>query len=145
MSQAFPRSLCPEQMLARIPARGARRIVFGSRAEACAALHDRCSHRFAPLSRGTLQDGVIKCGHHGLRFEGSDACVHNPHGTGAPPKAARLRIHRALERHGLIWWWSGDATKADDSLIPDYSFAPAAPAPRAFAASLRSPDAPTDQ
>jgi phenylpropionate dioxygenase-like ring-hydroxylating dioxygenase large terminal subunit len=27
----------------------------------------------------------------------------------------------AVERHGLLWWWGGDATRADPDLIPDYS------------------------
>src|ERR1043165_1918502 len=29
--------------------------------------------------------------------------------------------HAAVERHGLLWWWGGDAALADPALIPDYS------------------------
>jgi phenylpropionate dioxygenase-like ring-hydroxylating dioxygenase large terminal subunit len=122
----FADELLPGQMLARTLLEEPI-VFFRQPGGGIAALHDRCSHRFAPLSCGKLLDGVIQCGYHGLRFEGSGACVHNPHGTGALPKAAQLRSYPALERHGLIWWWGGDSAKADDRLIPDYSFAPAAP------------------
>ena len=51
------------------------------------ALADRCPHRFAPLSMGRVCDGgaSVQCPYHGLRFDGSGACVHNPHGDGRIP------------------------------------------------------------
>jgi phenylpropionate dioxygenase-like ring-hydroxylating dioxygenase large terminal subunit len=33
----------------------------------------------------------------------------------------RGATYPALERHGLLWWWPGEATLADPNLIPDYS------------------------
>jgi len=91
------------------------------------ALTDRCPHRFGPLSMGQLQaDGSLQCPYHGLRFDSSGACTHNPHGDGSLPKAAKVQAHAALARHGLIWWWAGPAEQADAALIPDYSFAPRA-------------------
>jgi len=33
------------------------------------ALHDRCPHRFVPLSAGKVEGDVVQCGYHGLRFE----------------------------------------------------------------------------
>lgn len=94
-----------------------------------AALQDRCPHRFAPLSAGTLCDGgaALQCPYHGLRFDASGACVHNPHGSGVIPKAARVRPWAVAERDGLIWWWAGDAGGADESLIPDLSAVTGAP------------------
>lgn len=95
-----------------------------------AALLDRCPHRFAPLSAGTLCDGgaAVQCAYHGLRFDATGACVHNPHAGGAIPKAAVVASYALRERDGLLWWWAGDAASADDSLIPDYSTIPAAAA-----------------
>ena len=50
-----------------------------------AMIEDRCPHRFVPLSRGTFHDGRIACGYHGLTFDGTGACVHNPFGGELPP------------------------------------------------------------
>ena len=44
------------------------------------ALRDWCPHRFAPLSKGRLVSGIIRCGYHGLAFNGDGSCVDNPHG-----------------------------------------------------------------
>lgn len=88
-----------------------------------AALADRCPHRFAPLSLGQLCDGglALQCPYHGLRFDGTGACVQNPHAKGSIPQAARVQTFAVVERHGLLWWWAGDVTLADTGLIPDYS------------------------
>jgi vanillate O-demethylase monooxygenase subunit len=93
-----------------------------------AALADRCPHRFAPLSMGRLcDDGAsVQCPYHGLRFDGSGTCVHNPHGEGAIPKAAVVPAWTVAERHGLLWLWAGTAP-ADEALIPDLSDVAAAP------------------
>ncbi|AZG11263.1 aromatic ring-hydroxylating dioxygenase subunit alpha [Pigmentiphaga sp. H8] len=87
-----------------------------------AALHDRCPHRFAPLSRGRVDGGVVECGYHGLRFDGSGKCVGNPHGDGRIPLAAEVRAFPAVERYTLLWVWLGEPALADPSAIPDFSF-----------------------
>jgi vanillate O-demethylase monooxygenase subunit len=84
------------------------------------ALTDRCPHRFVPLSMGRLVDNVVQCAYHGLRFDGSGACVHNPHGP--VPKAARVRSFPRVERYGALWIWTGDAALADDAMIPEFDF-----------------------
>jgi len=82
------------------------------------ALEDRCPHRFAPLSGGTLQEGVIQCRYHGLTFDGTGTCVRNPHGP--IPKAACVRAYPVRERDRLLWIWMGDPQQADERLIPDF-------------------------
>ncbi|MDB5974995.1 MAG: Vanillate O-demethylase monooxygenase subunit [Nevskia sp.] len=112
----FERRICDESI-----------VMFRREDGSVAALTNRCPHRFAPLSRGKLlPGGVIKCGYHGLEFDGAGACVHNPHGTGAIPAAARIRSWPAIERHGMIWLWMGLAEDADPDAIPDFSFAASA-------------------
>lgn len=88
------------------------------------ALHDRCPHRFAPLSMGRLCDGgqAVQCPYHGLRFDGSGACVHNPHGDGRIPPAARVRSYPVVERYSALWIWMGDPARADASAIPQFPF-----------------------
>lgn len=84
------------------------------------ALFDRCPHRFAPLSEGRFEGGRVVCGYHGLAFDGSGACVANPHS----PITSRMRVraYPVVERHAAIWLWMGEAEHADPPLIPDMSF-----------------------
>jgi len=86
-----------------------------------AALADYCPHRFAPLHLGSIQPGGrLRCGYHGLEFDGHGACVHNPHGNGAIPPAANVPAYPVVERHGIVWIWLGSRA-ADPALIPDFS------------------------
>ena len=84
------------------------------------AMADRCPHRFAPLHMGRLVGDLVECGYHGLQFDGAGACVLNPHGDGHIPTAARVRNYPVADRYSLLWIWSGDPSKADPHLIPDY-------------------------
>jgi phenylpropionate dioxygenase-like ring-hydroxylating dioxygenase large terminal subunit len=84
------------------------------------AMMDRCPHRFAPLHMGKLVGDRVECGYHGLQFDGAGACVHNPHGDGRIPAAARVRPFPAVDRYSLVWIWNGEASLADPALIPDY-------------------------
>lgn len=94
-----------------------------------AALADRCPHRFAPLSAGTVCDGgrSVQCAYHGLRFGADGACVHNPHGDGRIPMAAAVPAYVVCECDRLVWLWAGDPARADESLIPDFSHVTSAP------------------
>lgn len=83
------------------------------------ALADRCPHRFAPLSMGKVCDDRIECPYHGLRFDQSGACVHNPHGNHAIPKAAKVKAYPLVERDTIAWIWMGDPVLADPSTILD--------------------------
>lgn len=71
------------------------------------ALADRCPHRFAPLSMGKPCHGgaSAECPCHGLRFDGGGACVHNPHGDGKIPQAARCAATRWSRRWSAVWIW----------------------------------------
>lgn len=84
------------------------------------AISDRCPHRFAPLSQGRVIGEALQCPYHGLRFDGQGQCVHNPHGNGTIPKAARVTAYPVVERHGAIWIWMGDEAGADSLPIPDF-------------------------
>jgi vanillate O-demethylase monooxygenase subunit len=88
------------------------------------ALFDRCPHRFAPLSMGTLCEGgrSIECRYHGLRFGTDGICNHNPHGDGRIPIAAVTKAFPVVERHSLLWIWMGDPALASTELIPSYPF-----------------------
>jgi len=85
------------------------------------AIEDRCPHRFAPLSRGTLFGDVVQCKYHGLRFDSSGHCVLNPHGNVIAPHN-RVRSFPVEERHGLVWIWMGNPEGARADTIPDLSY-----------------------
>lgn len=85
------------------------------------ALHNRCPHRFAPLSMGKLCGSHVQCAYHGLEFDGTGACTHNPHGDGKIPRAAQVQAYPVVERYSVIWIWMGEAALADAALIPDFS------------------------
>ena len=83
------------------------------------AMGDRCPHRFAPLHLGIREGDVIECPYHGLRFDLSGQCVHNPHGEGRIPATARVPSYRTEERDGVVWLWPGDQSLADPAKIVD--------------------------
>lgn len=70
------------------------------------AFADRCPHRRAPLSLGTLEGDVLRCAYHGWCFDGGGRCVEIPAlGAGAAiPPAAKLRTPFAVaERLGMVF------------------------------------------
>ncbi len=97
-------------------------LVFFRRSDgSVTAMTDRCPHRFALLSMGQVTtDDRIVCPYHGLAFGADGRCVHNPHGNGAIPEAARVRAYPVVLKHTVQWIWMGDRP-ADPALIPDYS------------------------
>ena len=84
------------------------------------AIADRCPHRFAPLSLGTLEGDAITCPYHGLAFNGAGQCVRNPY-SDRIPAAARVDSWAVTERDSILWLWGGDPADADPALIPDFS------------------------
>ncbi|EEF25490.1 oxidoreductase, putative, partial [Ricinus communis] len=103
-------------------------VLYRKEDGAPAAIVDRCSHRFAPLSMGKLLPGNrIQCPYHGLEFDQTGKCVKNPHGNCTIPAASHLRSFPVIEKYKFIWIWMGD-TQADPAKIPDYSCLDTAPA-----------------
>lgn len=83
------------------------------------ALEDRCCHRRLPLSMGRVVGDTLQCHYHGLRFDGTGACVRIPAQDLIPPQA-RVRAYPVAERYRWIWVWMGEPARADPDLIPDY-------------------------
>ncbi len=72
---------------------------------------DRCPHREAPLSAGTVTDGELVCCYHGWSFGAAGKCVSIP--SADPkfpiPKNSHLPCYQARLRYGLVWVCLGDA------------------------------------
>jgi vanillate O-demethylase monooxygenase subunit len=65
---------------------------------------DLCLHRGAPLSMGSIQNGVLVCKYHGFRYDANGYCVGIPaHPNAAIPPKLRLQTYPVREEYGLIW------------------------------------------
>lgn len=95
-------------------------VFFRGESGVILALYDACPHRFAPLSLGKVKGDRIACGYHGLEFDGSGACVRNPHGKGVIPNALGVQSYPVHARYGMIWVWMGDPEAASPDLIPSF-------------------------
>lgn len=85
------------------------------------ALHDRCPHRFAPLSTGRVEGGRLRCGYHGLSFDEHGACAESPFSS-ARPAAACTTSYPVLEQDRMVWIWLGDPSRADPAAAPRFAF-----------------------
>lgn len=97
------------------------RMVFFRNAEGqVAALEDFCPHRGAALSHGFVKEGRLVCGYHGLEM----GC--KGHALAMPKQRVRgfpaIRTFPAIERHGFIWVWPGDAAQADSAKLPHFEW-----------------------
>jgi vanillate O-demethylase monooxygenase subunit len=98
------RTVCNEKMVIYRPGPG--RV---------AALEDFCPHRGAPLSLGTVCDGQLVCGYHGLAMgcDGKTASMPLQRVQGFP----QIRTFPVVEKYGFIWVWPGDVAQADPAKI----------------------------
>jgi vanillate O-demethylase monooxygenase subunit len=97
---------------------GIRLVFFRDRDGKVAALDDFCPHRGAPLSLGSMRDGRLVCGYHGLEMGCNGRAVSMPNQivSGLRPIGA----YPAVERYGFIWVWPGDSAQADASKLPHF-------------------------
>ena len=96
-------------------------VLFRDREGRAAALADRCCHRAAPLSRGTVVEQGIQCGYHGLIIDSAGKCVKVP-GQRLIPGDAAVKSYPLVEKNQLIWVWMGDPALADPATIVDFPY-----------------------
>lgn len=97
-------------------------VLFRKPDGSAAALEDRCCHKELPLSCGTVEERGLRCGYHGLLFDGAGACVEVP-GQLHIPARARVQAYPLRERDQILWVWIGstpDAAPVDEP--PPYPF-----------------------
>jgi len=95
--------------------------VFRDPSGAPSALLDRCPHRFAPLSRGTVLSGMLQCGYHGLTFDAFGQCIATARG-GRVPSAIAVPAFPCYEQDAMIWVWMGEAGEAETEKIPRFIY-----------------------
>lgn len=84
------------------------------------AFDGRCCHKRFPLWDGALLDnGVLRCGYHGLCYNSEGRCVDIPAQPDIPiSPAAQLHRYPVREQDGLVWLWPGDPAKSADVQAP---------------------------
>ena len=96
-------------------------VLFRDSASKVGALEDRCCHRGAPLTLGTVVEQGLQCGYHGLIFDTAGTCVDVPGQNNIPPQA-RVASYPVVERDQIVWIWMGDPALADESEVIPYPY-----------------------
>ncbi|EZP71098.1 putative iron-sulfur protein [Sphingomonas paucimobilis] len=94
-------------------------VVYRTDAGDLVALDDRCSHRFAPLSRGRCEGDSLRCMYHGALFDRTGQCIQIP-GQDKVPAQARVQSYAVVERDGWVFVWGGDPATADSGRLPNF-------------------------
>lgn len=104
----FP--LCPSSLLEKNVALfyrvlGRQVVVWPAADGTVGVLDDRCSHRSARLSQGTIHsDGLLSCPYHGWRFDRNGECRSRPQ---CPDQeispSCRIKSYAATVRYGYVW------------------------------------------
>lgn len=111
-----------DRRLLERPILGESIVLFRALSGAPVALANRCPHRFAPLSLGTLEGDLLRCGYHGIKFDCSGKCVEIP-GQDRVADNAGTRVYPLIEKWGCVWIWMSDPALArEDLLIDDFRY-----------------------
>lgn len=76
-----------------------------------AALEDRCAHRAAPLSQGSLVDDQVVCPYHGFTYDATGVCVRVPSQVHVP-YGARVLSYPVREEGPFVWIWLGATARS---------------------------------
>ncbi len=96
-------------------------VLFRTASGAVAALADRCAHRAAPLSLGTVRGESIECGYHGLCFDRDGVCKRIP-GQESPSGGPTVRAYPLVQRWNWLWIWLGEPGHANPDEIPAFTW-----------------------
>ena len=100
---------------------GEELVLFRDGEGKVAVLHPHCPHMGAHLGRGgCVEDGAIRCPFHGMRFDGTGACVSIPGEVKIPP-AMKTPAWEAREVDGAVLVWH-DPAGAPPSFEPPAYF-----------------------
>ena len=83
---------------------------------------DRCPHRWAQLSKGTVTNGRLVCPYHGWQFGPEGAAVEIPQleaGASLPPSAC-LQVLPTVEAYGMAWISLEPQPSAPIPAIPEF-------------------------
>lgn len=96
---------------------GQRLVLYRRSDGAIGALEDRCAHRAAPLSMGSVVDDTVVCAYHGFAYGADGVCVRVPSQVHVP-YGARVRSFPVREDAPFVWVWLGAPGRAGASEPP---------------------------
>jgi len=111
-SDEVGRSLLARQALGR------RLLLFRTADGQATVLDDRCPHRAAPLSMGTLDGDRVVCAYHGFTYASDGRCVGVPSQRHVP-YGAQVRSYPVVERPPFVWVWPGHPARSRGTEPPD--------------------------
>lgn len=133
----LPRQWTPAIPLAELTANpmpveiaGEHLVVFRDQSDRWHALLDRCPHRGATLSLGSVtDDGALQCRYHGWRFSGGGACVRVPLNELNEKALGRISATAVPTRElaGALWIWTG--TETPPETVPEPTLPPSLQGP----------------
>jgi phenylpropionate dioxygenase-like ring-hydroxylating dioxygenase large terminal subunit len=103
---------------------GERIVLFRDNDEVWHAMLDKCPHRGAALSLGDItEEGWLRCGYHGWRFDGSGRCRGVPLSDLNEAAVDRISATALAVREigGALWIYtaSDPAAEPPDPVVPD--------------------------
>ncbi len=109
--------VCFERELEEFPVRGVRLLgenfaVFKTPDGQYGIVDERCPHRGASLVYGIVEDGGLRCGYHGWKFDNDGTCVEilaEPDSSPAFREKVCVRAGRAQALGGLIFAYIGES------------------------------------
>jgi vanillate O-demethylase monooxygenase subunit len=93
-------------------------VIFRSAGGDLVALEDRCAHRWAPLSKGRVEGGELRCMYHGVRYAADGKAVEVPGQDKIAPGLC-VKAYPVATKHRLLWVWLGDPAIAEITRVPD--------------------------
>ncbi len=101
---------------------GQKIVLWRDRQGDPAVVADRCCHRSAQLSKGTIVDGALQCPYHGWQYDGTGNCIKVPQLAGGKiPTGYCIPAFRSAVRYGYVWVCLADDPIHDIPVIPEAS------------------------
>jgi 5,5'-dehydrodivanillate O-demethylase len=117
--------VCFERELDEFPVKGVRLLgenfaVFKTPDGQYGIVDERCPHRGASLVYGIVEDGGLRCGYHGWKFDNDGTCVEilaEPDSSPAFREKVCVRAGQAQVLGGMVWAYIGDGPAPE---LPHY-------------------------
>jgi len=118
-----------------------QRLAIANLSGRIVAMDDRCAHRFAALSKGTVVGDTLRCDYHGWRYADTGKVIRIPACPDVPiPKKACATSYECKLQYDLVWvrldssWnlteipyfseWNADGMR--NVVVPSYTWSTAA-------------------
>ena len=98
-----------------------RLVLWRTQSGQVVVAHDRCPHKGAALSSGTVANDRLVCGYHGWCFKADGLCDLIPAQPSADgiPHRARIAQLPCQDAHGFVWvWWPKDGFEGGVDAMP---------------------------